>query len=323
MRRVTFLLVAIGLIAAACGDGGDAATSATTIQPRQDDKGLNALVASYDLAAGRPQRFLVGLVTNDQQLVSFGEARLVFSFLGETKATGTPKPGPTAIATWQPIPGQDLGAVASRPRVVDGSEGTGVYRAEPVDFDRAGLWQVVVTIDVDGEERVADAAFEVLAEPAVIAPGDRAPRTENHLPGAAGVPVKAIDSRAKPDGTVPDTELHASTVAQAIATGKPTMVVVSTPVYCVSRFCGPVTDAVQQLAQRHGEQMNFVHIEVWKDFESTTMNKAAAEWILPPGSDDAREPWVWVIGADEIITHRFDNIASESELAAAVDEAVR
>ena len=34
----------------------------------------NTLVASYDLSVGRPQRFLVGLVINDQHLVSFGEA---------------------------------------------------------------------------------------------------------------------------------------------------------------------------------------------------------------------------------------------------------
>jgi hypothetical protein len=34
-------------------------------------------------------------------------------------------------------------------------------------------------------------------------------------------------------------------VADAIAAGRPVMVVGSTPVFCVSRFCGPITDAVQ------------------------------------------------------------------------------
>ena len=77
------------------------------------------------------------------------------------------------------------------------------------------------------------------------------------------------------------------TVATAIASGRPTMVVISTPVYCVSQFCDPITDLVPLLAGEHQDRMNFVHIEVWRDFEAKTVNKAAAEWILPPGAQDA------------------------------------
>jgi len=44
------------------------------------------------------------------------------------------------------------------------------------------------------------------------------------------------------------------------------MVVVSTPTYCQSRFCGPITDSVSALAQRYGDRMAFVHLEVWKNF---------------------------------------------------------
>lgn len=76
----------------------------------------NTLVASYDLSVGRPQRFLVGLVINDQHLVSFGEAELSFSFLGKGQVSGDPVPGPTAEGIWQPIPGdpaQRFDSVAS------------------------------------------------------------------------------------------------------------------------------------------------------------------------------------------------------------------
>ena len=328
MRRLLIALpvigVLIGAVVVALVDRGAApGPSSTSIElvPRGED-GLNALVASYDLAAGRPQRFLVGLVTNDQQLVSFGETQFSFSYLGDGEGAPPPEQGPEAVASWQPIPGQDLGAVPDDPQLVNGSEGTGVYAARQVIFDRAGFWQVDVEVQVAGQTKQAEAAFQVLAEPAIVAPSDAAPRTENHLPGAQGVPVKAVDSRADEDGTVPDPELHQLTVAQALASGKPTMVVVSTPVYCVSRFCGPITDAVQELARRHGAAMNFVHLEVWRDFEAKALNKAAAEWIYPPGAEDAAEPWVWVVGPDGVITERFDNVASEAELARAVDAAI-
>lgn len=328
MRRVLIALPVAGLILAAvvislAGDDAQRRPSSISLEltPQEPDA-LNALVASYDLAADRPQRFLVGLVSNDQRLVSFGEAQLSFSYLGQGQDSRPPEPGPQAVASWQPIPGQDLGAVPNEARMVSGSEGTGVYAARGVSFGRPGFWQVDVTVDVEGQSKRAEAAFQVLAEPAIVAAGEAAPRTENHLPGAEGTPVKAVDSRAELDGTVPDPELHQLTVAQAVGTGKPTMVVVSTPVYCVSRFCGPITDAVQGLARRQGSAMNFVHIEVWKDFEGRALNKGAAEWVYPPGAEEAAEPWVWVVGADGVITERFDNVASETELTAAVEAAI-
>ncbi len=101
------------------------------------------------------------------------------------------------------------------------------------------------------------------------------------------------------------------------------MVVISTPTYCQSRFCGPITDAVSALGKRHGERMAFVHIEFWEDFEAQRVNEAAAEWIFPPGTEDAREPWVFVVGGDGVITHRFDNVASDAELEAAVRDTLR
>ena len=283
---------------------------------------LNALVASYDLASSDAQRFVVGIVTNEQELVSFGSAQLRFSYLGDGDDSDDAVPGPTATATWQPIAGQDLGSVPEQAAVIDAVDGNGVYAARDVTFDRPGFWQVDVSIEVAGETRRAQAAFQVHPEHQIAAVGDPAPRTRNDLPGAAGVPPKSIDSRAADDRSVPDPELHSTTVADAIASGRPTMVVVSTPIYCVSRFCGPVTDEVRKLAREYGDRMSFVHLEVWRDFETTELNDAAAEWIYPPGVDEATEPWVWVLDAAGTIVERFDNVASDAELADAVRDAL-
>ena len=98
------------------------------------------------------------------------------------------------------------------------------------------------------------------------------------------------------------------------------MVVVSTPVFCVSRFCGPITDAVQELAQRYGDDVDFVHLEVWQDFETQTVNDAAAEWIWPDQRGDAAEPWVFLVGADGIILRRWDNVATEASMNAVLEQ---
>lgn len=314
--------VVVGLLAAACGGGDEAERSAATT-PTEVRAALVAQVASYELVAGRDQRVTVGLQSGrTAKLVSFGTVDLAFDYLGtEERPADPPVPGPTVTAEFIPVPGQTV-TTGDGPRLVDPSEGIGVYRAAAVRFERAGSWQVKTTVVLDGDTVTATAPFAVRASGQVPAPGEPAPRSTNHLPGAAGVPVKAVDSRAEPDGSVPDPELHDRTVADAIAAGRPTMVVISTPVYCESRFCGPVTDSVQALAQRYGDRMSFVHLEVWRDFNKQQINKAAAEWIYRPGAEGAQEPWVFVVGADGAIADRFDNVASDAELADAIERAL-
>ncbi len=312
---------ALAVLAAACGSG-DSEGSAST---RPGDPGLVAQVASYDVVAGRSGRFIVGLLASDKtKVVAFGTVELAFSYLG-TKQTRLERPeaGPTVTASFLPIPGQRLDPAASGPRLVEGSEGTGVYVARDLRFERAGLWEVGATAALEGGRRSATAAFEVLADSPIPAVGEPAPRTQNPLPGAPGVDAKSVDSRAGPGSPIPDPELHSTTVAAAIAARRPLMVVVSTPTYCTSRFCGPITDAVSALARRHQGQMAFVHLEVWRDFEQGQVNEAAKEWILPPGTEDAREPWVFVVNSAGVITHRFDNVAGEAELHQAVAEVLR
>lgn len=290
-----------------------------------DTKGFSVQVASYDLAVGRDQRVIAGvLVDGGAKLVSFGSMDFAFAYRGtKDKPLDRLRDGPRASAAFRPIPGQRLSGDAGTARIVGGSEGIGIYAADAVRFDTAGIWQLTVTGKVGTRALSVKADFEVLERPAVPLPGEAAPRTENLLPGAEGAPVKAIDSRAEPDGRVPDPALHTQTVAAAIASGRPTMVVISTPVYCQSRFCGPITDSVQALAGRYGDRMHFVHLEVWRDFENQTINKAAAEWIFRDRNGDIHEPWVFVVGRDGTVAQRFDNVVSEDELQRAVEGVLR
>lgn len=322
-RRTLIALALSASIAAGCGSGGGGGGPAapTTGKPTGE---LIAQVASYDLAVGRAQRVIVGLQSRDAPgLVSFGTAQLRFAYLGPSAkdVMDNPTVGPEVTAGFLPIAGQKLSPGGPTiPRVVEPSEGVGVYAAEGIRFDRPGVWSVAVAVVIGGRTVETTSTFTVLATSSVPVPGDLAPLSQNHLPGAAGIPPKAVDSRAGADGSVPDPELHTTTVAAAVASGRPTLLVVSTPVYCKSQFCGPVTDSVQALAKATGDRMNFVHIEVWRDFETTSINKAAADWIYPTRRGEPSEPWVFLIGGDGRVLRRWDNVAGDDEVATAVRE---
>lgn len=307
--------VLVAVLAAACGGGSDDGDGGEGA----GDSEISAEVASFDLAVDRDERFTMGFFAADNRQLAFGDVTLHFGFAG---TSDDPRreiaAGPGIDARFLPIPGQDVDPDQPGPRLVPPSEARGVYGAEGVRFDQAGNWIVIAEGEVDGESFEAQAAFQVNEEPQVVAVGDPAPATQNPLPDDPNVPPTAIDSRAE-DGVFPDPELHSTTIADSLAAGRPLVVVVSTPVFCTSRFCGPITDAVSELAMEFGDRVDFVHLEVWEDFENMQPNAAALEWISPRGGGGAREPWVFVVGADGNVAARLDNAVTEPELRAAVE----
>jgi hypothetical protein len=306
--------LALSLTLTACGGGGDkndgksAATSTTTSGSNADK--LQSSVASYDLAVGPASRFILGIFNEAKGPVGYGTVPFSFFFLGETSASGTPQPGPTATATYLPLPGSAPAPGDSSKPAYLSTEQRGVYAAD-VAFDRPGFWGVSAVVDLGGPQKV-NTAFKVLAKHAVPAAGDAAPPTQNLTVSTPGAAPEAVDSRASATTPVPDTVLHQTTVAQALAEKRPVLLVISTPTYCVSLFCGPVTEMVEGLAKEYANRARFIHVEVWKDYKAQQLNDAAQEWIAK--GPDINEPWVFLIGADGKISVRFDNVVTRGEL---------
>jgi len=317
MPRRSWGLIVVLVVLLGAGCSSQTKDDAATPAGQGSKVGLQAEVASYDLSAEGVSRFLVGLVTQDNRFVSYGTVRLGFAFLGKDRPSGaaTGTTSITATGRYLPVPGSPPAEGRSGPAIVSGAENRGVYAAG-VTFDRAGWWGAIVSLDLQGRANSAQTTFEVAATHQVPAVGDAALKTKNLTTAAKDAPKGAVDSRAATDGKVPDPELHQTTIAAAIADRRPVVAVFSTPVYCVSRFCGPITDMVAQLAGRYRDRAEFVHVEVWRDFEKREVNKAAADWLYR--GEDLNEPWVFVIGPDGKITARFDNVAAEPEVEAAI-----
>ncbi|HEX2048713.1 MAG TPA: hypothetical protein VHF27_13180 [Acidimicrobiales bacterium] len=302
LRRLA-VCTALLLLLGACRDSGG--------PERAGADGLAVQVASYDLAVGGPTRFILGLLTVDQRLVGYGTVDLRFSYVG-TREGADPQPfGPVVKASYLPIHGSVVPSPPpAGPEIVRGSESRGVYSAQAT-FDRAGFWEVEAAASLDGRSVKGKGAFAVNEKHAIPAPGDQALPTETLTLTTPDVPRPAIDSRAG-SGEIPDPDLHRTTIAASLAAKRPIVAVFATPVYCTSRFCGPITDMVDELAHQYGDRADFVHVEIWRDFQNRTVNKSAADWVLR--DEQLNEPWVFVVGADGRISARFDNVATREEI---------
>ena len=264
--------------------------------------------ASFDLAVGEDQRLLVGLFTAERQLVAHGEVELGLAYLGDG-SEGSAAIEQSVPARFVPVPGGQIGAPTDAPSLVEDT-GTGVYAAT-VDLDRPGVWGVRIVGELeDGTPFSGNRTFPVLEEHLVPAPGDEAPQVDNLTlddVGSGAVRAVQLDSRAQAaNSEVAFPDLHIHTVAGSIEAGRPVVVAVATPVYCRTRFCGPLTEVIADLAQRYQDRADFIHLEVWEDFDSQTLNESAAAFIQT--EIGGNEPWVFLIGEDGRIAARWDNI---------------
>ncbi len=309
-----------GALLAACGSRTKAREHSETGGASAGDGGpdeLFAETASFETLVGIPQRIMVGITTADGRVLHGGSVRFTVRPVNAVHADAEPI---EVEAAFLPVP---RSATPPATATIGGaSEGIGVYAAEGVIIPGAGFW--TITIDVPLQKaQTLETAVEVLDTPRVPAVGERAPQTDNEIHASATMPIEAIDSRSGRAGLgneLADPLLHRESIATVLAAQRPCVVVISTPTFCTSKFCGPITDVVNDLAvqaKATGKDTGFVHLEVWRSFDRNEVNPSAAEWISPRNAA-GNEPWVFLVGRNGSIVHRWDNLVSEAELRSAL-----
>lgn len=291
LLRLT-LLAGVALVAAGCGGGststvpeGGAGNGAESPFPA----GSFGIVASVDISTGE-SRVLVGIGEPDG-------ARL-----------GSPDIGVDLIAA----PADDPSATQTVPAIFTWivEDAFGLYRAE-FDFDRPGAWQITVQPEVGNA--LIPAAVTVLEQTFSPNIGDPAPVVDT--PTSADFPF--VELTTDPE---PDPRFYELSLAAALVSGKPTVLVFSTPAYCQTSACGPLLNVVKDTAGDYPD-VNFIHVEVYTgltepDFRPDPAHLAPAAgvdyWSLPT------EPWVFVIDESGIVTARFEGVMAEEELRAAL-----
>lgn len=337
------LVLALSALAGCGGDSGDDSTDASSAAaesrsappksafPAAEGKTLAEVLESGDIRPSElvvspaafvffkgENRFPFGVFKRDHTQVSDAEVALYFApFPGGSKgATGTKRareaekraldqpaigPFPASIESMQTQP-----AFRAQTTTSDPDAATVVYKTK-VDFPTGGEWAIAALIKQDGEltssllPSTSVGAFKRIPQV-----GEKAPVIHTPTASDVGGDLSRITTRIPPDTQ--------NRVDYADVIGKePIVLLFATPQFCQSRVCGPVVDVAEQVKEEYGDEVAFIHMEIYTDNDP---NKP----VLPQVRDFRLdyEPWLFAIGRDGRIKDEIQGAFGVEELTRVV-----
>jgi hypothetical protein len=259
------------------------------------------ILVSAELGVGR-NRVLVTVQDGAGRTIVSPDLSVTVKFFDLTRSAETPASETKATFRWL-VP-----------------DSRGIY-AGSADFGRAGDWGLEVTGHATGHpDRTARVTFSVRQATSTPAIGADAPRSVTPTASnAAGLAAISTDRH-------PDPAFYALSIRDAIAAGKPVVVIFGTPAFCETGTCGPALDLVKQVAPDYLGRVNFIHVEPYR-LQVTDGRvqpvlsasgypapvQAVLEWGIPT------EPYVFVIDARGKVAAKFEGPAYPDELRSALD----
>lgn len=305
-------------LAAGCGSGSGgakstpAATQAATTgpsgaaSPAVNPAGITPALLTAEFVAHQDNRFAVGLLDQGRKLVKDAGVHMRFFTIGPDGATGSFRGEGDATYVELNAPGAHVHD--SSPQSAVAEDSVAFYVAN-TPFDQAGKWGVEISVTpADG----------------TTAAKIQAPFTVRETSQSPGLGTKPPASRNDTFATNPSTEslcsrspacpLHDKVIGDVLGKGRPLVVQFSTPAFCQTRFCGPVLEVMLSQVPQYQDRIDFVHIEVWQNFQLQKNRPAVTEWNLPG------EPYTFFLSKDGTVAARLEAVFSDEELASALSQ---
>jgi hypothetical protein len=314
-------LVLVGLLLALAGCGGADGSSGDGVEQvpaeggvREQVRAAQAVQASdFPASAGRTLDDVAGEIRGGgtvevglaSSVFTVGRSRLAFGVIDQQ---GQFVYGPTAVYV-APTPQSraqgpfaapaDVLMTEARYRSRQAAEETdpfaAVYQAQ-VPFRRKGSYSVLVVTRKGDGYVAAPARVQVTTKQA-----DPIPDVGEPAPDVATDTLESVKgNKDLLDTRTPPSEMHERSFDQVVGT-KPVALLFATPQLCQSRVCGPVTDVALQLQAEYGDQVEFIHQEVYVDNDPNAgLRKPLQAFRL------RTEPWLFVVDRNGRISARLE-----------------
>ena len=284
-------------------DNGEADSSSETSNVGNDPistatpaaNGLSGILATTDLSLG-PNRVSF-LVISPSALVTVPQVSVTSTYLPADGSPPVVKEEGTAPFYLWPY----------------GTRGNYVTQ---LTFDRPGDWELAVSVqDADGFVGTARISMKVKETSVTPALGSLPPMKANKT-------VADVTSLSQlTTGSSPDPELYQMTIAQAVSSQSPSLVVFASPALCTSPTCGPQVETVWELKESYKDQANFIHVEVYDnpdeiqgDLSVARYSPVVEAWGLTDIEGYLNESWVFILDREGRIALKYQGFASAEEL---------
>lgn len=286
--------------------GGATMATGATPATTANASGITPNLLTQEFVAGRDNRFAVGLIQKDGKLVKGDAVHLRFFTIGEDGETGTFRGEGDAKYVELNVEGAHQHDTSGPQALADDS--VSFYVAN-TPFDVAGRWGVEITATPSdgGATATIQAPFVVLDKSQSPGIGTVPPASRNDT-FATNPNTESLCSRT------PACPLHDKVIADVLGKGRPLVVMFSTPAFCQTRFCGPVLEVLLTQVPTYQDRVDFIHIEVWQDFQLQKHRPATDEWNLPT------EPYTFFMDKSGKVVGRFEAVFGQDELAAALEQ---
>jgi len=185
-------------------------------------------------------------------------------------------------------------------------------------FDRSGLWSVSADIPrSDGSTSHVEVRFPVAEKAHSVTVGQNAPQSESRTLTSEGDIAKLTT------GSLRDPGLYEYSIADALKRDRPLLIVFASPAFCTNAVCGPQVEIASELRETYGDQVDFVHIDLYTNPHEIQGDLSVAQ--LTPLLDEwglSSQEWTFIVDSEGVVSHRFENFAPKPELIVALDEVV-
>jgi hypothetical protein len=154
---------------------------------------------------------------------------------------------------------------------------------------------------------------EIAVAPSSLIPnvGQRPPAIATDTPATVHGDIALLTTRLPPES------MHAVSFNHVLGQ-RPVALLFSTPQFCISKVCGPVTDVVVQLQHEFASRITFIHEEVY-------VNNQPSKGLRPQlkAFHLETEPWLFTINRQGVIAARLEGAFGVNGATQALQAALR